>query len=92
MTVEFANRVRPRLSLHAVVRAREQRKKHNMEAHQERVIAEKKELDERGNKLDQFILSDRFGTLPAAEQGRMKRQLEIMGKYSEVLGERIAAF
>lgn len=60
--------------------------------HQERVIAEKKELDERGNKLDQFILSEKFGTLPAAEQERMKRQLEIMGKYSEVLGERIAAF
>jgi hypothetical protein len=60
--------------------------------HQERVIAEKKELDERGNKLDQFILSDKFGTLPPAEQERMKRQLEIMGKYSEVLGERIAAF
>lgn len=60
--------------------------------HQERVIAEKKELDERGDKLDQFILSEKFGTLPAAEQERMKRQLEIMGKYSEVLGERIAAF
>jgi hypothetical protein len=60
--------------------------------HQERVIAEKKELDERGAKLDQFILSEKFGTLPAAEQERMKRQLEIMGKYSEVLGERIAAF
>lgn len=60
--------------------------------HQERVIAEKKELDERGDKLDQFILSEKFGTLPAAEQDRMKRQLEIMGKYSEVLGERIAAF
>ena len=63
-----------------------------MQPHQERVIAEKKELDERGNKLDQFILSEKFGTLPAAEQERMKRQLEIMGKYSEVLGERIAAF
>lgn len=63
-----------------------------MQPHQERVIAEKKELDERGDKLDQFILSDKFGTLPAAEQERMKRQLEIMAKYSEVLGERIAAF
>ncbi len=63
-----------------------------MQAYQERVVSEKRELDERGDKLDQFILSDRFGTLPAAEQERMKRQLEIMGKYSEVLGERIAAF
>lgn len=63
-----------------------------MQAYQERVVTEKRELDERGDKLEQFILSDRFGTLPAAEQERMKRQLEIMGKYSEVLGERIAAF
>lgn len=63
-----------------------------MQAYQQRVVDEKRELDERGDKLDQFILSDRFGTLPAAEQERMKRQLEIMGKYSEVLGERIAAF
>lgn len=63
-----------------------------MQAYQERVVAEKRELDERGDKLEQFILSDRFGTLPAAEQERMKLQLEIMGQYSEVLGERIAAF
>jgi hypothetical protein len=60
--------------------------------HQERVIAEKAELDVRGNKLDQFILSETFRTLPPDEQERLKRQLEIMGKYSEVLGERIAAF
>ena len=67
-------------------------RKNKMQAYQERVVTEKRELDERGDKLEQFILSDRFGTLPAAEQERMKRQLEIMGKYSEVLGERIAAF
>ena len=78
-------------SLDHMVRARQQRN-NTMLPHQERVIAEKKELDERGNKLDQFILSEKFGTLPEAEQERMKRQLEIMGKYSEVLGERIAAF
>ncbi len=63
-----------------------------MKTYQERVVAEKREIDERGDKLEQFILSERFGTLPAAEQERMKRQLEIMGEYSEVLGERIAAF
>lgn len=63
-----------------------------MKPYQERVIAEKRELDERGDKLEQFILSDRFSALPAPEQERMKRQLEIMGEYSEVLGERIAAF
>jgi hypothetical protein len=63
-----------------------------MKEYQQRVIAEKKALDDNGDKLDQFILSDRFAGLPPAEQERMRRQLEIMGKYSEVLGERIAAF
>lgn len=63
-----------------------------MQPHQERVIAEKKELDERGDKLEQFILSDKFNSLPKAEQERMHWQLDVMGQYSEVLGERIAAF
>lgn len=63
-----------------------------MKTYQERVVAEKRELDERGDKLDQFILSEEFGTLPAEEQERLRWQLQIMGEYSEVLGERIAAF
>lgn len=63
-----------------------------MKPHQSRVVEEKKNLDERGNKLEQFMLSAQFTTLPAAERERMKRQLEIMGEYSEILGERIAAF
>lgn len=63
-----------------------------MQAYQERVIAEKNELKERGDKLEQFILTDTFSRLPVAEQERMKRQLEIMAEYHEVLVERIAAF
>ena len=61
----------------------------NMHAYQERVVTEKRELDERADRLEQFIKSR---TLPAVEQERMRRQLVIMRKYSEVLGERIAAF
>ena len=30
--------------------------------------------------------------MPEAEQQRLKKQAEVMGKYSEILGERIAAF
>lgn len=63
-----------------------------MEAYQERVIAEQEQLDERATKLEQFIQSAQFSSLPPAEQGRLKRQLKIMGEYSQVLGERIAAF
>lgn len=63
-----------------------------MEAHQERVIAEKKELDERSEKLEQFTLTDTFEGLDGAERERLSRQLEVMGEYSEILGERIANF
>jgi hypothetical protein len=64
----------------------------NIPPYQQRVIDEKKELDERGDKLEQFILSDLFKSLPGAERVRLEKQLGIMGEYSEVLGERIAAF
>ena len=33
-----------------------------------------------------------FKTVPEAEQQRLKKHAEVMGKYSEILGERIAAF
>lgn len=63
-----------------------------MQPYQQRVIDEKRELDERGDKLDQFILSDKFQTLPAAERRLMEQQLSVMGKYSEILADRIAHF
>ena len=65
-----------------------------MAPHQERVVTEKAELDEKRMKLDAFVDADNpvFLSLPAAEQGRLGRQLSIMDQYSRVLGERIAAF
>ena len=64
-----------------------------MEAYQERVIAEKKELDERATKLSDFIgRNPQFDKIDPAEQERMKEQCEIMWQYSEILGKRIAAF
>ncbi len=63
-----------------------------MEPYQERVVAEKKELDERLSKLDAFGRTDFFGKLPPDEQGRLNRQHSIMESYSAVLGERISAF
>ncbi len=84
-----------RRALNAEIKAISEKQKQankTMKPHQERVIEEKKELDEHGDRLDQFILSEQFQSLPSAEQERLKRQLEIMGEYSEVLGERIAAF
>lgn len=61
--------------------------------HQQRVVDEMVELDDRRQKLNGFILTNpTFKTLADAEQDRMKRQYHAMSQYSDVLGERIAAF
>lgn len=60
---------------------------------QQRVIDEKKELDDRHQKLTTFIFGNRqFHQLPEAEQERLKRQWRIMDEYSGVLAERIEAW
>lgn len=63
-----------------------------MQAHQERVVAEKTELDEKLAKLNIFIGGKVFATLPDGEQIRLARQANVMKDYSDVLSERIAAF
>ena len=60
--------------------------------HQQRVVAEKAELDDRRAKLNGFFESAIFAGLPKEEQSRLWRQSEVMEDYSEVLGKRIAAF
>jgi hypothetical protein len=63
-----------------------------MEPYQERVVAEKKELDDRLSKLVAFIGGTVFLALPAAEQIRLADQSHAMQQYSDILGQRIAAF
>lgn len=63
-----------------------------MQPHQERVVAEKKDLDEKLSKLEAFFSNPTFGKLPVDEQARLSKQASLMHQYSEVLGERIAAF
>ena len=63
-----------------------------MEPHQERVVVEKKELDEKLEKLMAFIGGPVFLTLDRYEQDRLHRQSDLMDKYSGVLAERIEAF
>lgn len=60
--------------------------------HQQRVIGEKVELDDKLTKLTAFLETDRFKGLDKAEQDRMHTQGNAMARYSMVLGERIAAF
>lgn len=60
--------------------------------HQQRVVDERHELEERLAKLRQFLTTDLCLTLPFDERGRLVRQEKIMAEYSEVLADRIAAF
>jgi hypothetical protein len=70
----------------------ELKEKITMQPHQERVVAEMKELDEKIVKLDTFRHSPIYDTLPDAERDRLTRQYAHMKDYSNVLAERIAAF
>jgi len=66
-----------------------------MEAWQERVIQEAKELDERIGKLRLYIaggLRSGFGALHVNEQRRLTSQLGYMEGYSNILHERIDEF
>lgn len=61
--------------------------------YQHRVVAERTALDGNIVKLSAFINGNPiFKTLPQDEQGRLVRQLKAMNDYSDILGERIAAF
>lgn len=64
-----------------------------MQPHQQRVVTEKKELDEKIDKLKAFICEGPvFKTLPDAEQHRLNHQYDVMLEYSSILGARIEAF
>lgn len=61
--------------------------------HQQRVVAEKAELDEKIGKLEAYINGPKFRIqCDAAERFRLRRQAIVMVKYSQVLGDRIDAF
>ena len=60
--------------------------------HQQRVVDEKRELDDLREKLMVFFSTPIFHGLPESGQIRLERQAVAMRSYSEILGERIAAF
>jgi len=62
-----------------------------MEPHQQRVVEEKRELDEKAARLAAFIALP-TATVSTAELGRLRVQHAIMDAYCTVLAERIAAF
>jgi hypothetical protein len=60
--------------------------------YQQRVIDEKRELDDKREKLNTFFVSSHFRNLDQAEKDRLRMQHQVMGLYSQILQLRIAAF
>lgn len=56
-----------------------------------RVLTEKRELDAKLAKHDEFNESDEFKALANDERELLSLQQDLMGEYSEVLGRRIKA-
>jgi hypothetical protein len=63
-----------------------------LQPHQARVVEERADLTTKIHKLDMFFGTPIFASLAEMEQVRLKRQHSAMQTYSEILGERIAAF
>lgn len=63
-----------------------------MEPHEQRVVTERDELNQKLVKLTAFVngQSPIYAGLPDAEKIRLNRQLTYMTEYSNVLDERIA--
>lgn len=61
--------------------------------HQQRVVDEKSELDEKRAKLSVFITENPlFGKLSDREQQLLQQQQDAMLRYSQILTERIEVF
>lgn len=63
-----------------------------LQPHQERVVAEKAELDDKIAKLEAFLRTDTYLKLDTDESIRLKDQHRFMIGYSNALARRIAAF
>lgn len=63
-----------------------------MKGYQDRVIVEKKELDEKIKKLSNFIFSDKFDEVSERERPLIRNQFYVMLSYSETLVKRIEIF
>jgi len=63
-----------------------------LEPHQQRVVTEKEELDEKISKLSAFLETDMFSKLKHKDAELLSKQIIIMSKYSTILKERIDEF
>lgn len=63
-----------------------------MQPHEQRVVAEQKELQEKLVKLDAFMEGQKFPDLEAVDRKLLILQREYMANYNEVLCARIERF
>ena len=66
-----------------------------MQPHEERVVIEKQELDDKLVKLSAFCFdpgSPVFRALPSEDRYLLEEQYSIMAQYSDILAKRIARF
>ena len=61
-------------------------------AHEQRVVEEHAELQERTIKLAAFLKSPTFSSLSAEQQGLLRKQYPLMDQLRDVLAQRIALF
>lgn len=54
-----------------------------------RLLEEKAQVDERGNKLESFIKSNNFETVHPVQKSLLRVQLQAMVTYGQCLKERI---
>lgn len=64
----------------------------NLEPHLQRVIDEETDLSNKIKKLEEFLLTDTWRSLPIEEQCRLNVQLIFMRGYSDCLCQRIAVW
>jgi hypothetical protein len=62
------------------------------EEYKDRVRAERKELNSKISKLEDFLHSDAFNELPGYERNLLVEQLSIMERYYLILSQRIENF
>lgn len=60
----------------------------NLPAHAQRIAAEHAQLNDRINKLEAFLLSDRFLSIPVIERADLEEQAKHMNAYFDVLKRR----
>ena len=63
-----------------------------MLSHQQRVLEERNDLEEKLTKLVAFLNSEIYNKLPGEEKVRLSAQSRAMAVYLCILNERIAAF